>query len=789
MLVSGPTPSLFVLKFGLWLGDLRARFTSFKAQRGMAGETGKRNFAKLYTSLRAKIKDVSTVEQLLAPATNDTRLKLLELYSEAIVEDVQAAVEGDLDRNMWRYGFYIIIEELRRLRPSQPFGVTGQLAQFFTHANGFYTLLITTLCEQHGVAAAGIIDPYCVRQQPTGASPHQNAARAVCVRALIALGDLARYADSLDSGTTATHGAGVRAGEARRRYAQARLLQPADGAAFNQLAVLATHAMNDGVDAAFYYLCSLATARPFASAQANLDLLLEKVRARALPQLPALAGRDLALLLPHGSAIVSMLCTGTLQLCDLVLRKDRLDRCDALAETVAGACEASLTLPATHPDTAPGPAFMLRLLCTPMLVLSHLIATGGSTRQIDAGLNTALRLLIALCRWLTVTMRAGGPVSSVVVLQPWLATAHVALQWVTGPPVWEALLARRETATVNLLWPALSAMLNAATDQDEGKLSAPATLAAALPEDVELHGVAALGHAHRDLDFSASARAKVLADPVRPRMHGLVRHARMLADCREFGFVFSPDAGTFMSAADASPPRRGPGGSPQRERERVMKAMAQRRLEAEVEQLEADCSAATRGNVLAAVLVPDTLALALSLSAVNELVSQQFTLVVPLAVVAGLDALKAGSERVNHGARAAVRALQEAMHRASPHLRVQFAHETLAAPVHAHPAPTAVAAPHSQTSGDDHSAILACARFFVSQGQGRAGVVTVLSADDALAAKVCSGRFCLVRMLIQLSCPCSPPVPQAASEGIPCQSAIEFLRRVRSNRRRAPADS
>lgn len=79
----------------------------------------------------------------------------------------------------------------------------------------------------------------------------------------------ARYCDSLDGGEASLYTAqGPRAAEARRRYAQARQLQPADGmlprhcaahgragAPLNQLAVLATHALNDGCDALFYYLC------------------------------------------------------------------------------------------------------------------------------------------------------------------------------------------------------------------------------------------------------------------------------------------------------------------------------------------------------------------------------------------------------------------------------------------------------------------------------------------------------------------------------------------------------
>lgn len=61
----------------------------------------------------------------------------------------------------------------------------------------------------------------------------------------------ARYADRLDGGGPG----GGRGEEAARRYLQARALRPHDGMAFNQLAVLATHAHNEGVDAAFYYLC------------------------------------------------------------------------------------------------------------------------------------------------------------------------------------------------------------------------------------------------------------------------------------------------------------------------------------------------------------------------------------------------------------------------------------------------------------------------------------------------------------------------------------------------------
>jgi hypothetical protein len=157
--------------------------------------------------------------------------------------------------------------------------------------------------------------------------------------------------------------------------------------------------------------------------------------------------------------------------------------------------------------------------------------------------------------------------------------------------------------------------------------------------------------------------------------------------------------------------------------------------------------------------VPETMALAAALPALLEVAAcviacasacsslsvaharaqiaalERFHIVVPLAVVAALDGLKHGDQRVHKGARAAVRALQDAMGRARPHLRVQLAHESLAA---AGPDGTLApaAGPASQPAGEDRVAVLACARFFMRQGGGVSGVVAVLSNDETLATAV-----------------------------------------------------
>ncbi len=61
-----------------------------------------------------------------------------------------------------------------------------------------------------------------------------------------------------------------------------------------------THTRTDAFVAAQPQQCSLSTAQPSASAQANMDLLFEKTRGRALPLLPALATSDVGALIMHG---------------------------------------------------------------------------------------------------------------------------------------------------------------------------------------------------------------------------------------------------------------------------------------------------------------------------------------------------------------------------------------------------------------------------------------------------------------------------------------------------------
>ena len=109
--------------------------------------------------------------------------------------------------------------------------------------------------------------------------------------------------------------------------------------------------------------------------------------------------------------------------------------------------------------------------------------------------------------------------------------------------------------------------------------------------------------------------------------------------------------------------------------------------------------------------------------------SGKFLIVVPLVVVAALDALKQGNQRIHRGARDAIRTLQEAMQASRPLLRAQTENER---------APLSSAGPRA---AGEVAAFLECCRYFVMKGHGHRGVVTVLTADPVLTQLVRSRRI------------------------------------------------
>ncbi|KAL7422823.1 hypothetical protein Q5752_002119 [Cryptotrichosporon argae] len=110
---------------------------------------------------------------------------------------------------------------------------------------------------------------------------------ALVYKGLICLGDLERYKEQYgDHGKKEGKGSGGRKrpgtrdtdpfGKAKTYYEVARGLQPDNGVAFNQLAVIATYT-HDHFCGVYHYCRAYAVAQPFPNAEANLERALKRV--------------------------------------------------------------------------------------------------------------------------------------------------------------------------------------------------------------------------------------------------------------------------------------------------------------------------------------------------------------------------------------------------------------------------------------------------------------------------------------------------------------------------------
>lgn len=196
-----------------------------------------------------------------------------------------------------------------------------------------------------------------------------------------------------------------------------------------------------------------------------------------------------------------------------------------------------------------------------------------------------------------------------------------------------------------------------------------------LPEDVSLRLLPALSSAHRRLDFSRRHA------PLSPLQECVVR----LCCIRSFGHFltslhgnvlhFNPEAGIFTSINQSEQDNLVQQAKAQfrmaeeeARRNRLMRDMAQLRLQLEVSQMEGSLQQPRSQSSMSPYLVPDTLALCQHLPLVRQLVNSGcFIIIIPRTVIDGLDRLK----KENPGARDGIRFLENEFRKGNRFIRCQ----------------------------------------------------------------------------------------------------------------------
>ncbi|XP_058863332.1 nonsense-mediated mRNA decay factor SMG5-like [Acipenser ruthenus] len=196
-----------------------------------------------------------------------------------------------------------------------------------------------------------------------------------------------------------------------------------------------------------------------------------------------------------------------------------------------------------------------------------------------------------------------------------------------------------------------------------------------LPEDVALRHLPALRAAHKRLDMERES----------PTLSTLQESVVRLSCIRSFGHFltrlqgnvlhFNPEAGIFTSISQSEQENllqqaRAQFRMAEEEarRNRLMRDMAQLRLQLEVSQLEGSLQQPKAQSSMSPYLVPDTTALCQHLGLIRQLAgSGRFIIIIPRTVIDGLDFLK----KENAGARDGIRFLESEFRKGNRYIRCQ----------------------------------------------------------------------------------------------------------------------
>ncbi|XP_077454787.1 nonsense-mediated mRNA decay factor SMG5 [Stigmatopora argus] len=194
-----------------------------------------------------------------------------------------------------------------------------------------------------------------------------------------------------------------------------------------------------------------------------------------------------------------------------------------------------------------------------------------------------------------------------------------------------------------------------------------------LPEDVALRHLPALAAAHRRLDFARRAASLGPLQECVVRVCCIRSFGHFLTSLQGNVLHFNSEAGIFTSVSPSPADDLARQAEAQfrmaeeeARRNRLMRDMAQLRLQLEVSQLEGSLRRPEAQASVSPYLVPDAAALCRHLTAVRQLLaSGRFIVIIPRTVIDGLDRLK----KENAGARDGIRFLESEFRKGNRYIR------------------------------------------------------------------------------------------------------------------------
>ncbi|XP_046892958.1 protein SMG5 [Hypomesus transpacificus] len=283
-----------------------------------------------------------------------------------------------------------------------------------------------------------------------------------------------------------------------------------------------------------------------------------------------------------------------------------------------------------------------------------------------------------------------------------------------------------------------------------------------LPEDLALRHLPALSLAHRRLDFQ---RQRPSLSPVQEcvvRVCCIRSFGHFLTSLQGNVLHFNPELGIFTSISQSEQDNLVQQAKAQfrmaeeeARRNRLMRDMAQLRLQLEVSQLEGSLQQPKAQSSMSPYLVPDSAALSQHLNLIRQLASSGcFIIIIPRTVIDGLDVLK----KENPGARDGIRFLEAEFRKGNRYIRCQkesgrsFERDKLKR--------------QDMEAWHLYKMVDSCRQLTVSQSNGEedtAGMVTILTGHP-------------VEELSSRSVPMKSAIQAVASAGMELKNIVEFYR-------------
>ncbi|XP_075250230.1 uncharacterized protein LOC142342648 isoform X3 [Convolutriloba macropyga] len=199
----------------------------------------------------------------------DLRDKFLKECSSVIVSDSESAQTHNIEYILWKTAFYPLIERLRNQKNNTSFKYRAEdlLHKYLKDGIACYNSLLTDLQTVQNINLSMYTTPEM--QLRLGHIPKKTRfAMNSAFKLQIGLGDLHRYLENAQGNQDFTL--------AKQAYTSAHNLQPKNGRAFNQLAIISCQ-QKRRLETVYYYIRSLAAQEDFKAAKESLNLMFEEV--------------------------------------------------------------------------------------------------------------------------------------------------------------------------------------------------------------------------------------------------------------------------------------------------------------------------------------------------------------------------------------------------------------------------------------------------------------------------------------------------------------------------------